>query len=296
MSFLNKLRIPTLLGLTLILAGVGVGTFLVTQPQTIVSKASADLNPKDIKITNIGVDSATITWSTDTQSTTIINYGPGNFDQTAIDDRDQTPSARKLHFITVKNLQPNTSYNFKILSGKQSGESHTFQTKQEEISSGLRPIIGSVLDGDKFLISGIAYLEVPGQETQAALIKSFGTFLIPISQLNKEGVDTTATLTILTDNGTKAVATFNILSQLAIDKPIGPLRIGQTIDLTNQQNTLGVSTAPQTESKYDLNHDGKVNSQDYALAVKRKLAKKEISEILDQIQKQNQPTGKAVNQ
>lgn len=264
---LLSFRIPTLLGLAVLILGTIAGVYLVLQNQTITTKASPQQSPRNIVISNIEASSVTITWQTSTKLPGYVIFGQNSLEKTVLDDRDNgqlTP--RATHHVTLKNLSPQTVYKFKIVSGRVSSQQLNFTTaSSDQTQNGLKPVIGSVLDGDKPLGDGVAYLRIPGVVPQSALVKNFGNFIIPVNLARTEDLSTVfspidnmeAKLTVVGKDGRVAESTF------ILTKPeVGLLRMEQNLDLTIP-SSLGIST-----SKFDLNGDGLVNSSDYAIILK----------------------------
>ncbi|MFB3915660.1 MAG: fibronectin type III domain-containing protein [Terriglobales bacterium] len=73
--------------------------------------------------------SAIIAWSTNVNSSTVVRYGtdPNNLDQTA-----QVPWGGLTHRVTLEQLQPDTTYYFKVESGQAQG---TGTSASSEVSS-----------------------------------------------------------------------------------------------------------------------------------------------------------------
>lgn len=261
-DFFDKFKIPTVLGLGIIIAGIAVGTVMVLREQTFISQASPDATAQNITVTNITDTQVTISWQTSVPTTSFVTFGITNpNEQTVLDDRDtKIPQAYSLHYVTLKNLLPKTTYQYKITSGKIQSETGKVTTATPlKLQTGFRPIVGSVLDGDKPLNEGIAYLSIANATTQSFLIKSSGNFLIPVSQIRKTDLsgsfptaeDTVAKLTIVSANK-QATAIFKLGS---FDKGLPSISLGENLDL------LEVSDL----DKYDLNGDGRVNTTDYAI-------------------------------
>lgn len=262
-NFLSKFKIPTLLGLTIIILGIFGGVYLTLQNQTFISKASPDIRTQNLTIANISDDSVNISWQTSTSSVSFVSFGLTSAnEQTVLDDRDsKTPKAHLIHYMTIKNLLPKTNYFYKITSGKFS-ETGKFTTAVPlNIQSGFRPIIGSVLNGDIPLDEGIAYLSIADANVASALIRDNGNFLIPISQIRKSDLsegfpledETTATLTIISARG-EAKALFKLKD---VNKGLPTIKLGENLDLTISK--------PVSSLDYDLNSDGVVNSTDNSI-------------------------------
>lgn len=263
MRFINKFKIPTLLGLGIILTGIGVGVFLVLKEQTFISSASPDTKPFDITFSNISEDSVTVSYQTNAEVTSFVSFGAANPDeQTLLDERDTgKPKPHKIHYVTLKNLTPKTSYQLKITSGKKLSDVLKFETAQPPtVQTGFTPVIGSVLDADGPVTEGVVYLSIAGAAIQSSAIKSSGTFLIPISQIRKSDLSDTYSLeegkagklTVVSDKG-KAQMLFGLKLS---SNTLPPIRIGENIDLTIPQPLI-----------FDLNGDGFVNAADNAIVL-----------------------------
>lgn len=268
MTAFNEHKIPTLLGLGIIFFGISAGVYLVLREQIFLSQAAPNVTPQSITFTSITDDSAVVSWQTPIPVLSLISFGQENFqEQTNLDDRDSNqpaggPKAHLTHYTTLKNLLPQTSYQLKIISGKVNSDILKLKTSRPLTSqTGFTPIIGYVLDGNTPLSDGIAYLSISGANSQSALIKEGGHFLIPISQIRKDDLsdifpateDTIAKLTIVSDKGS-VNALFKLKTTL---KPLPPLKLGQDVDLTTPSTNELIS--------YDLNSDGKINATDNAI-------------------------------
>ena len=119
----RQIKIPTLVGLLVLLVGVAAGVYFVQQSSSWLLRASPESKPKQVKLTNITDNSFVVSWITDEATTGFLRYSINNsFDQLAEDDRDQLSNKVtnfKSHHVTVKGLAPTTDYFFKIGSGKR---------------------------------------------------------------------------------------------------------------------------------------------------------------------------------
>lgn len=268
---ITKLKIPTLLGLGIIILGITIGVYLVAREQVFLSQATPNLTAQNITVTNITKDSVVISWQTNSPASSFITYGQTTpNEQTGLDDRDNKP--RSTHYVTLKNLLPQTKYQFRISSGKITSDVLTFETaKPLTNQTGAAPIIGSVLDNNTPLEEGIVYLSIPEATTQSALIKSGGNFLIPLSEIRKADLSdyqlaegTVAKLTVQSDKD-EANVLFNLQPN---STPLPVIKLGQNIDLTTPEETPQPSPSTKDLDKYDLNGDGKINAADNAIILK----------------------------
>lgn len=275
MSFIDKFKIPTLLGLGIILFGTMAGVYLVSKDQVFFTQASPDIKPQNITFSNIEDQSITISWQTSQPITSFLTFGPSSPDeQTVLDDRDtNAPKPYITHYFTLKNLQPKTTYLFKIISGKSRFDILKFQTAAPLINqTNLNPIIGSVLDGEIPLNEGIVYLTISGAVIQSSLVKNLGNFLIPISKMSKLDLSQTYTpseedvgkITVISDKG-QATAIFKLKSLV---QPLPSLKVGENLDLAEIE--ASPTPAPPTKeelNKFDLNDDGQINANDHAIVL-----------------------------
>lgn len=275
-TFFNKFKIPTLLGLSLILLGIISGLYLVLREQIFLSQAAPNLAPQNITITNITDDSVVISWQTNATTASFITYGQKNpGEQTALDDRDGSPPTSRpkshlIHYVTLKNLLPNTNYLYKITSGKLTSETMKFDTATPITNqAGFTPVIGSITDGNNPLNDGVVYLSIQDAITESSLIKTGGNFLIPISQIRNIDLsdvfplteETIAKLTIHSDKGNASI----LFKLKANSSPLPAVKLGQDLDLTVPIETPIPSPAIKDLDKYDLNNDGKINAADFSI-------------------------------
>lgn len=271
LSFISQFRIPTLLGLTIVLLGTGAGVVLVLQQQTITSKASSDNTPQNITFSNVEDENITISWQTSTPTTMFLSYGQNAFDKTTLDDADSSsPSSHLTHNFTLHNLTPQTTYQFKIISGRYTYPQILQFTTTAAYSSqnGFKPVIGSVLAGDQPLSEGLVYLNISGATTQSALIRNLGNFVIPLSRMQKQDLTglfqpeegAMAKLTVISAQG-QASALIKLTNST---QPVGILKIGQNIDLTTPPPA---TTSASELNKFDLNNDKQINSSDYSVVL-----------------------------
>jgi len=115
-----KKRIPTLLGIVMIIIGIAATTLFARHGVRIIGRAAPSETPENIRIANISDASFTISYITADKVLGTINFGQteklGNiaFDNA---DSNSTPVSHTAHISTIKNLAPATTYFFSITSG-----------------------------------------------------------------------------------------------------------------------------------------------------------------------------------
>lgn len=274
-NLLAELKIPTLLGLSIIIIGIIVGVFLTLREQVFISRALPDVTAKDTTLSNISDTEITISWQTSTPTISFVTFGQTNAnEQTVLNDIDSSqpiskPKIHLIHYVTIKNLLPKTTYQYKVITGKTVSKVNTFTTAtpiNQRID--LRPIIGSVLDGNKPVEEGIVYLSIANAALLSAQVKA-GNFLIPLSQIRKTDLsdgypineDTVGKLTVISEKGN----TNALFSLQESNNPLPPLKLGQDIDLTIKATPVPASPSAQELIVYDLNGDNKINAADNAI-------------------------------
>lgn len=274
-AFGTKFKIPTLLGLGVVIAGIAVGVFLVLREQTFFTQAAPSQTPQNITVSNIEDSSVTISWQTSSSVTGFVTFGQsGAVEATILDDRDtKIPEPHLIHYVTIKNLLPKTTYQYKIASGKIVTKVSNFTTASPiNTQNAFGPVIGSILDSGKPLNEGIVYLSLSGAIIQSSLVKNLGNFLIPLTRVRKEDLSDilpleeqmNAKITIVSPNN-QSSAVFNLKPE---GENLPPIKLGESVDLTNLTSpTPNPSPIPIV---YDLNNDGKINAADYSIAQKNK--------------------------
>lgn len=122
-----------------------------------VAQMSPEQNEGAIKITqgpkveSTTGNTATIAWSTDVASSTVVKYGT---DQNNLSQTAQTPWGGLTHRVVIKGLQPNTTYYYKVDSGQAAGTGTSvasnmeqFQTRAESPSAQSASGLDDVLAG-----------------------------------------------------------------------------------------------------------------------------------------------------
>lgn len=102
--------------------GENYGAAGQASPQGIGANLSMTHGPN---IEYVGKDSAQIAWTTNTGGSSVVHYGtdPNNLNRTAEESyqRDAVASQHVTHRVTIRGLQPNTTYYFRVESGQGQG-------------------------------------------------------------------------------------------------------------------------------------------------------------------------------
>lgn len=254
---LLQTRIPTILGLGILMIGVFAGITLLNQGTGgFLPRASEDSIPKQIRITNISDTSFTVSFVTDVAAPGMVEYGTaaGRTNIQVQDDRDQlanSTSSFTTHHITVRGLQPATQYYFRISTGGRTlydndGQPFSVRTPtalaapSEAITAygNVETNVGNPADGS------IVYLSISGASPISAQVKSNGSWAAPLSGLRTVDLSSAFPLTPQTQvqiqvqgpRQDEVITTSALVEDLA---PLQTLIFGQA----NQVITGAASTA-----------------------------------------------------
>lgn len=192
-SIWNK-RIPSLLGILLLVVGVGITSYLLQFKTIFTSRAAPGNTPQDVRITNITENSFTVSFKTTDIVNASISYGTDQtFGKVALDDRDKqsgNPKPYSLHYITVTGLAENQKYVFSIISGantylqEASPYAVTTAKKLAQEPSAQLPLAGTIVTSSNTPAKNtILYVTTPGSEVLSTLTKDDGSYLIPLNAI-----------------------------------------------------------------------------------------------------------------
>lgn len=255
-SFWNK-KIPTLLGMILIIIGIGVTTILVKQGGLFSIKASPSQEPRDVRISNITDSSFTVSYWTVDDATGVLSYGDsGSLGQSGLDDRDQESGNvvnHKIHNITVRNLNPITKYYFSIISGKDtySNNSIPFETiTGNQIDT--NPLQQDPMTGKIILPTGsapkesIIYLTTQNAQVISTLVKKDGTYILPLNSLRT--VDLSSYFKLEQNQIIKLLVfgdslTSNVILSADQIRPVPTITLSSSFDFTLSKTPVASSSA-----------------------------------------------------
>ncbi len=253
-----KRRIPTLLGLALLLILLGGSVFGVKVTRRYITKAGPGSRPQNVRISNITDTSFTLSYITNDPTTGAINLsGLG----TIADDREQSPASGKLyrtHYFTINALRPATKYSFSIVSGETTyrnsltnNQPYAVTTASAGGSTALAdPVYGTVSRSDGSPAAGaVVYLNLPGVSPLSGLVKDSGSFLVPVGLARSADLSQAANIQsndpeeIFVEGGGNGESTVSCF--VGQDKPVSPIILGKD---GSCQKTAEVSGFTPTES------------------------------------------------
>lgn len=242
---LLKKQIPTIIGIGVLLVALVAGIMFFGEGTGVFApRATPQTTPKKIKLTNVSDSGFTVSFLTDEATAGFIKYGTGQDDlkSQASDDRDQLSGSvgkYQLHHITLRGLQPNTSYHYTLGTGSgakfdNNGQPFTVKTTQRAgAPSAAKTVYGSVVNqGGNPADGSIVYLSIAGVGEMSSLVKSSGSWAIPLSNARTADGSQYATITdddtfTLVVQGPSANLTSQISMTVGQAQPVPNITLGQ---------------------------------------------------------------------
>ncbi len=256
-------KIPTFFGLLILIAGLVGGIYLVNSRTSLQTKAGPTESPKNIKVTNRGSGTVSISWTTDVPMTGYLRYSedPAKINLPAGDVRDQisgTSQSYTNHYANITGLNPNKQYYFNIGSGSQTyndnGRPFQFKTFASVSSPPEDVVSGKVINPDNSPVNGaIVFLDIEGSETLSTITKNDGTWRVNLSTARtKDGkiltIDPkTTALSIFVQAGTTGTATAVTNTEKA--RPVPDILIGKNQAFVESTGLLSQSSSDNLSSR-----------------------------------------------
>lgn len=239
-NFLGK-RIPTIVGLLILIGGLVAGVILVSQRQGLGTKAGPTSSPKDVRITNLMTNNFSVSWTTDIPTTGFIKYSenPAKIQTPAGDSRDQisgTAQSYTNHYVNITGLKADTTYYFVIGSGPETyndqGKPFQVKTGPQVIPPAEDVINGKVLDSSNNPVNGaIVFVEPEGGGALSTVTKIDGTWRLNLTDARDSSgkvltydKDNTV-LSIFIQAGTNGTAT--AITNTSKDSPVPDITLGK---------------------------------------------------------------------
>lgn len=189
-------RIPTIVALLILFAGIGSAVYFDQSSKTFFSKAQQTADPLEVHFTNISQSSMTVSWLTAKAVTGIIEVAsPGQDKHTLLDDLDSDNVSRvhTTHYINLQNLTENTLYQIKIISGNGCENSNSCPVYQQKTSvkmdagAVLPPAHGTIKSaGGNAVERAVVYLLVGKSLPLSTRTDSLGNYVIPLNNLRSQ--------------------------------------------------------------------------------------------------------------
>lgn len=235
----KKLKLPTILGVIILVFGIVAGVTLINSRQVFKIGANVDAVPKNVRVSNITDSSATVTWTTDIKSKGFVKWGKSelSLSKVALEDESE-PSL--VHSANIIGIDQGSTIFLKINSDSKDydnqGLAWQATTTNAKVGSTENQIAsGTVLNSDGSTpAKAIVYLSINGTVV-SAITSNEGNFVIPIS--NYIGSISESTAIEITVQGGTAGTTQAVIYPKSI-KFIPAMILGRSYDFrTAVENT-----------------------------------------------------------
>ncbi len=266
-------RIPTILGIFLLMALISGFVVLFERLSRGDSAAAGNPTPQNVQFTNVSDSGFTVTWLTQNPATgAILVRGTKQKTKTVFDERDTTGTLKKYiaHSTSFRDASADTEYEVNVLSN---GKEYLDGGKPYRISSapvlagdgtGLEPAYGSIVSQDNQPATGaLAFVTIEGAQTLSTLVSSSGSWLVPLNLVRRTDLSQyLATKERMTEsinvqlNGQETSAITDTLN----DAPVPTMVLGKTYDFRKLQaanrasapKVLGTSSQNQPQGVVTL--------------------------------------------
>ncbi len=270
----RKLKIPTIIGVFLLVIGLAAGVYLIQSRQVFKLGATGEASPKDVRIANINGSSFSVSWTTQVESEGFIAWGKSesSLNQTT---SDEVENNKYVHHVTIQNLELSTTYYFNINSN---GDSYNNNGTKWKITTGpqltsppiISPISGSVLLEDGSPAGNtLVYIMIGGASLLSTTTSQSGNWVLPLSSLRTTDLTSfmqinegSTIIEIFVQANSQDSSTAKIYPEGARPTPV--IIIGETHDFRNTETikkddiTSAEVELPQEEtkeSKFDVSDE-----------------------------------------
>lgn len=238
-----KHKIPSILGITVLVAGIAVGVALIGQQQIFRLGATGGAAPEDVRVSNISHSSFTVSWITQKETVGHVSWGTN----TALGQlaRQIESTNKRVHSVTINGLQPAANYYFVINSGGTEFDNNGVPwavTTGPALSASTGTLLasGSVTKSDGTPADNVLVYINGGNISQlSATTSPNGTWTIPLSIARNRTLSGYADLSsgveldIFVQAG-QATAAAQISATTA--NPVPNITLGQTYDFRKSSN------------------------------------------------------------
>ena len=244
---IKKNKIPTIIGILLLIGGVFAGVMLLKGAQIFKIGANPSEAPKDVRISNLSDTSATISWVTADETTAFISYGISS-NLGSVVKESQDDQKYFTHSINLTGLSPSTNYYFKIISNGTTFDNNSipwqFSTGGSiAMGSNSMSVSGSIITASGTPSKRAIVVVTIGGYVISTLTSDKGTFVLQLSSVRTpdltsyaeiDPANTLLEVYVMSENG--ETSTVKIFPQSA--NPIPAIIIGQSQDYRNLEPNM----------------------------------------------------------
>ncbi|HKZ34797.1 MAG TPA: fibronectin type III domain-containing protein [Patescibacteria group bacterium] len=257
---MNEKKFSILVSFFLLVAGVVVSVTLVQNAKYFFSQKDPNFFPQEVRLSNISNSSFTVSWITTKDTIGFIQYGKDakTLSTIAYDDRDVVQGETKpymTHHVTLRGLQPSTTYFFKV-GVDQYAVYPQHDTLRQETAPVLTqkplhvdPLYGKILINDTSPAThAIVYFSTKESSLLSTLVKDSGSFIIAVNSLRSKNLTEYTSIgqgdqeDIFVQAGRNGIA--SAITTKGLDSPVPSISLGKTYDFR-----VLAEIQPSTEQK-----------------------------------------------
>lgn len=282
----KNLKLPTILGLIILVFGVVTGVMLINSRQVFRIGASIENTPKNIRVSNITNNSATVSWTTDKETTGFVKWGK-SINATSKVSLEEGSVKSYVHSVNILGIDSNSQIYFKINSEgtdyDNDGLGWNLKTLSSNTSSTESLIAsGTILNPDGSTpAKAIVYLTINGV-TLSSITSSEGNYVIPLSSYFSS-ISNNVAIEISVQGGNQGISNAIIYPQSV--KFIPAIILGRTYDFrtavennSNQlpESKLNVPESVEISSRFEITKSENENGSDASSVTVKSINEGEI--------------------
>lgn len=258
----KKKKLPTILGVLILLIGVVAGVLLINSRQVFKIGADVDSRPKNVRVSNVTESTATITWTTDVKSQGFVKWGKSEtlLSKVALEEGQDK---NYVHSAILMGAETNSTVFFKINSDSNDydNEGIAWQTKTlatKHTQTGNLIASGIVLESNSSTPAvSLVYLTINGT-LLSTLTSNEGNFIIPLSTYIDNISDTT-TIEIVAQGGLLGSAqaiiypkSIKFIPTIILGKSYDFRSLPETNDSDLPQSSLSIPESVNISSRFEI--------------------------------------------
>lgn len=255
-------KLPTILGIIILLIGIVSGIYLINSRQVFKLSANIEAIPKNVRFSNISDTSVNVSWTTDIESNGFVKWGNTSSSTSKVSLEDNSEKS-VVHSVNILGATTGSDIFIKINSDGNDYDNNgtTWQTSTalKKINSSTNMLAsGTVLLQDGSTpAKALVYLSVNGV-LLSGITSDQGSFIIPISNFIETIPDTTA-IEVTVNAGTLGTSQAVIYPKAI--KAIPTMIIGKTYDFrslvvqdsnTQPESSLSIPEKVAISSRFEV--------------------------------------------
>lgn len=267
---MNRKKLPTILGVVILIIGVVAGVFLINSKTVFRIGANIASTPNNVRFSNITDTETTITWNTDIESKGFVKWGKTQrgLSQVTLDTNDKN---NFIHSATITGINPGSTIYFKINSDGEDYDNEgipwQFSTNLSKITKNENLIATGIVlqaDGATPAIT-IVTLNINGV-ILTSTTSTEGTFIVPVSNYI-ESINSTTAIEITINGGQLGNASAVIypthiknIPVIILGKSYDFRSLPATEDSTLPQSSLTIPESINKSSRFEITKQETLNT------------------------------------